>query len=84
MLQRVGISMDDGDLQHIKLLQKRFGVRSRSKFFRELIKRYEQLESQVSALSQCVEGYIKTPESHEKETRALLRSALKKQPAEEW
>lgn len=84
MLYRVGISMNGEDLRHLKLLQKRFGVRSRSALLRELMKRYEELESKWKALNQCIQGYLETPESAAEESRQILRTTMKTQQAEDW
>lgn len=84
MLYRVGISMDGSDLRHLKLLQKRFGVRSRSELLRELVKRYEKLESQWDTLTQCIQGYLEKPESAGEESRKILRAAMKNHQAEDW
>ena len=84
MLYRVGISIAGDDLKRLKLLQKRFGLRSRSELFRELAIRYERLESQWSALNQCLQGYLAEPESAGEESRHILRTAMKNQPAEDW
>lgn len=84
MLQRVGISMTDQELRHLSLLQKRFGVRSRSEFVRELMKRYEKLESDLSALNRCLHGYLERPESGPRESSALLKAAAKNQAFEDW
>lgn len=83
MLRRVEISMDEEEAKHIEKLQKRFGVKSRSEFFRELVRRYEKLESEFNALNQCVAGYLKHPESSD-ETRAVLKTTMKNLPAEDW
>ncbi len=84
MLQRVGISMSDQELKHLSTLQKRFGARSRSEFFRELVRRYEKLESDVNALSRCRDGYRGQPESSDATSRAILKASMKNQVFEEW
>lgn len=83
MLQRVGISMNDEELRHLKVLQKRFGVRSRSELFRELVRRYEDLEKRWNSLNQCIEGYLKAPEAAE-DAKSILRTTMKAQPHESW
>lgn len=84
MLQRVGICIDDNDLKHIKLLQKRLGIRSRSELFRELIRRYEQLEEQRRSLDQCVRGYLKDPETGGEEAKLILKTAAQGHASEDW
>ena len=83
MLQRVGISMDDADLRHLKTLQKRFGVRSRSELFRELVRRYEKLESRWNSLNRCIDGYLQSPESSH-DPRAILKTTMKGLAHEAW
>lgn len=84
MLYRVGISMDGQDLRHLKLLQKRFGVRSRSALLRELMKRYEKLESEWKNLNQCLQGYLDHPEPAGGEARQILRATMKNHQVEDW
>lgn len=84
MLYRVGISMDGEDLRHLKLLQKRFGARSRSELLRELMKRYEKLESQWNTLNRCIRGYLEKPESSGEESRQTLKATMKGHQAEDW
>lgn len=84
MLQRVGISMNDRELKHLSLLQKRLGARSRSELLREIVKRYEKLEADSKALSLCLDGYLEHPESGGAESRAILRGALKNRALEDW
>lgn len=84
MLYRVGISMDGEDLRHLKLLQKRFGARSRSELLRELMKRYEKLESQWNILNRCIQGYLEKPESSGEEPREILRATMQGRQAEDW
>lgn len=83
MLQRIGISINHEELKQASALQRRFGLRSRSELFRELLKRYETLERQWNALNQCLHGYIEHPESGE-ETKAILKTTLKAIPPEDW
>ena len=70
MLWRVCISLDEEESKHIEKLRKRFGVKTHSEFFRELVRRDEQLERDFNALNQCVTGYLNHPESPS-ETRSL-------------
>ena len=79
MLQRISISIDGEGLRRLEALQRRFGARSRSEAFRELVKRYERLERGRSALNRCVQGYLAQPEPPSAESGAILRSAIKGQ-----
>ena len=83
MLHRVGISVDEKDWEHIRNLQKRFKISNRSEFFRELVRRYEKLESDFGKLQSCLGGYINHPES-ESETRSIVKSSLREQCHEDW
>jgi metal-responsive CopG/Arc/MetJ family transcriptional regulator len=85
-MHRLGISISEEDLRHVRSLQKRFGIKSRSEFFRELVKRYERLEQERSALDQCVEAYRRHPETPEEiqEMEAILKASASTWPAEDW
>lgn len=84
MLQRIGISISDQELKKLSLLQKRLGVRSRSELFRELVKRYEKLETEQATLRECVNGYLRRPESKEAQSHSILKDAMSGQTFEDW
>lgn len=84
VVHRIGISIDAEGLKHVRALQKRFGVRSRSELFRELVRRYESLEREWSDLNRCVQGYLAEPERPGAASRAILKAALKGHAAEDW
>lgn len=83
-MQRIGISITERELARLTALQRRLGARSRSELVRELIKRYDTLESRMGELAACLKGYAETPETGEADRRALLRGAMGKQPPEDW
>ncbi len=83
MVHRLGISLDGADLKYIQTLQKRFHIKNRSEFFRELVRRYEKLEAEFSSLRACIAGYTNQPESAD-ETKIVLHSTLKDQTPENW
>ena len=83
MIQRLGISVTNEELKHVDALRKRFGVRSRSEFFRELLRRYEKLEGHMTSLNQTLQGYLKHPEAGE-EASEILKTTLKGLPSEDW
>ena len=83
MLHRIGISIDDNELILVRSLQKKFHIKNRSMFFRELVKRYEQMEDETKALQKCINGYLKNPEGSE-QANAVLKSTLKTLSPEVW
>lgn len=83
MVHRIGIAINDEDLQQVKSLQRRMGIRSRSLFFREIARRYEKMEKELTSLSECRAGYMQLPENTSSK-RALLKASLKGQRAEKW
>ncbi len=84
MLHRIGVSINHEELKQVTALQQRFGIRSRSEFFRELVKRYNKLESDRAAVQQCIQGYLDAPEVSLEESKAILRSSLKNSASENW
>ena len=83
MIQRLGISISDQELKYVDVLRKRFGVRSRSEFFRVLLHRYEALEGHLNSLNQTLQGYLKHPESSA-QAEAIVKITLKDLPSEDW
>ena len=83
MTQRLGISISDKELKHIDALRKSFGVRSRSEFFRELLRRYEKLEGHLTSLNLTLQGYLKKPESGD-EALTITKASLHNLSAEDW
>ncbi len=76
--------MTDQELRHLGLLQKRLGVKSRSELVRELVKRYEKLESDWNALSSCLRGYLEHPETGKTQAGPILKAAMGRQVFEDW
>lgn len=83
MVNRVGISINTDELERIRSLQRRFHVKSRSRFFRELVHRYEKLESDYNNLQKCLAGYIQHPEASG-EALGVLKTSLKALSPENW
>lgn len=84
MVHRIGLAIGDEDLRHVGRLQRRMGIKSRSRFFCEIVHRYEKLESRFRALSECRTGYARVPESSTLSKRVILKSSVKPIPAESW
>jgi len=85
MIHRLGVSLSESDLNHVRSLQKKFGLKNRSEFFRVLVFRYEQLENELVQLQKCIQGYSQYPETvHDVSTQKLVEQNLKHLPPEEW
>ena len=84
MTHRMGLSIGNEDLRHVGRLQRRMGIKSRSRFFCEIVRRYEKLENSWRALSECRAGYLRSPEKNSSSTRAVLKGNLKTLPSESW
>jgi metal-responsive CopG/Arc/MetJ family transcriptional regulator len=84
MVQRIGISMTDQELKKIGLLQKRLGSRSRSEFFRELVRLYEKLEGERTTLNACLNGYLRHPESDGAQSQSILKQSMAGHAFEDW
>lgn len=84
MIHRIGLAIGEEDLRHVGRLQRRMGIKSRSRFFCEIVRRYEKLESRWRALSECRAGYLRTPEKRHSLKNAGLKASLKTVLTESW
>ena len=84
MTHRVGLVISEEDLRHVGRLQRRMGIKSRSRFFCEIVRRYEKLENSWRALSECRAGYLRSPEKSSSSTRTILKASLKTLSSESW
>lgn len=84
MMHRIGLAIGEEDLRHVGRLQRRMGIKSRSRFFCEIVRRYEKLENSWRALSDCRAGYVRLPEKIKSSTQAVLKASVKDLPPEVW
>ena len=84
MIHRIGLAIEEEDLRHVGRLQRRMGIKSRSRFFCEIVRRYEKLEMSWRALSECQAGYLRSPEKDRSIKHKILNASLKTIPIESW